>query len=937
MRISGGLFHGALLEKESHFMKPMLADAARTGKSAIFCLTLLLGLMPWIFGCAGVVQSGGGNNNPPPPALSVSNVASSTVTANSVTITWTTNAAASSQVDYGTTSSYGLSSTLNPSLATAHTVQLTGLTASTLYHFRVRSTDASNNQATSTDFTFTTSASATPPTISAVAASSITSSGAIITWATNVPATSQVNYGTTAAYGQTSPLNSSLVTSHSVTLSGLTASTLYHFQVKSADAANNQATSADFTFTAAAAATPPTISALAASSISSSSATITWATNVPATSQVNYGTTAAYGQGSALNSSLVTSHSVTLSGLTASTLYHFQAKSADAANNQATSADFTFTTSAAAAPPTISAVAASSITSSGATINWTTNVPATSQVNYGATVAYGQSSPLNSSLVTSHSVTLSGLTASTLYHFQAKSADVSNNQAASADFTFTTSAATTGSLTVNITAPAQGATVGGTVAVTASATDNVTIIGVQYQLDGTNIGPLFREPPYTFFWDTSLSSNGSHTLTAIANDVSTNQAQSNPISLTILNNSSTVVNVTPANWCNSINAAAPGTTFVLAPGSYTDSCHITASGTAAAPIAIRSQGQATASRANLVYNGSTSNIIDLGGSYIALRWLTLGPSQDGVDGIRIRGTHDDVIEENIFQSIGGVGVPNNDDGGSTPRITVRNNVFNNGQSTVIYMGCHDGSSCHSPDVLIEGNVINGAQPGDGVGSGVQIKLNSYATVRDNTIYNTTGAGIIIYGSSEGDPATLVEGNYVEGAQDDAGINASGGPVIVRNNILVGNGNFGVWAQDYNGRNLQTNVWIVENTLLNNQSGGIGVQNWQTGRGNVLAYNAAVPLSGTSAVPSAPGTITGNISCSPAATCFDQPNSEPFDLWPLTGGPLIGAAGSGTETWRPYDDFMGVLRGSSADVGAFQRTGPGSGPAVGGGQPRPPRQ
>jgi hypothetical protein len=586
----------------------------------------------------------------------------------------------------------------------------------------------------------------------------------------------------------------------------------------------------------------------------------------------------------------------------------------------------------------LSAISSSGITSSGVTITWTTNVGATSQVNYGTTTSYGQSSPLNSSLVTSHSVILTGLTASTAYHFQVKSTDASNNQATSGDFTFTTSAGqTSGPLTVDIAAPAQGATVGGTIAVTASASDSVTIIGVQYQLDGVTIGPLFREAPYTFFWDTSLASNGSHSLTALAKDVSGNNATSSPVALTILNTSSTIVNLTPSNWCGTINGAAPGTTFVLAPGSYSDSCHITASGTATAPITIRSQGSSTGSRALLVYNGTTSNIIDLGGSYIAVRWLTLGPSQSGVDGIRIRGTHDDVIEENIFQNIGGVGVPNND-GGSTPRITIRNNVFNSGQSTVIYLGCHDGITCHSPDALVEGNLINGAQPGDGVGSGVQIKLNSYATVRDNTIYNTTGAGVIIYGSSEGDPASIVEGNYVEGAQQDAGINASGGPIIVRNNVVIRNANFGIWAQDYNGRNLQSNVWFVNNTILNNQVGGISVQNWQTGRDNVMAYNAITPLSGTSAYDaSVSGTITGNTICSPATSCFDQPNNAPYDLWPVSGGPLIGTAGNATQSWNIFDDFMGILRVSAADAGAFQRMGAGNGPPVGGGLPRPRRQ
>src|SRR5271157_2494530 len=278
-----------------------------------------------------------------------------------------------------------------------------------------------------------------PPTISGVSAGSITSTGATITWTTNVPTSSQVNYGTTAAYGQKSALNSSLVTSHSVVLSGLSASTLYHYQAVSVDGSNNQVSSTDSTFTTTAAAPPPpTISGVSAGSITSTGATITWTTNVPTSSQVNYGTTAAYGQKSALSSSLVTSHSVVLSGLSASTLYHYQAVSVDGSNNQVSSTDFTFTTTAAAPPPpTISGVSAGSITSTGATITWTTNVPTSSQVNYGTTAAYGQKSALNSSLVTSHSVVLSGLRASTQYHYHAVSVDASNNQVSSTDSTFT--------------------------------------------------------------------------------------------------------------------------------------------------------------------------------------------------------------------------------------------------------------------------------------------------------------------------------------------------------------------------------------------------------------------------------------------------------------------------------------------------------------------
>lgn len=88
----------------------------------------------------------------------------------------------------------------------------------------------------------------TPPVISSVAVGTLTLSEATITWSTNEPATQQVEYGLTTAYGTLSPLDSSLGTNHSGTLSNLTPGTLYHFRVRNRDAAGNLAVSADGTF-----------------------------------------------------------------------------------------------------------------------------------------------------------------------------------------------------------------------------------------------------------------------------------------------------------------------------------------------------------------------------------------------------------------------------------------------------------------------------------------------------------------------------------------------------------------------------------------------------------------------------------------------------------------------------------------------------------------
>ncbi|MDO8469620.1 MAG: Ig-like domain-containing protein [bacterium] len=100
-------------------------------------------------------------------APTISNIQASSITSSSVSIAWTTSeTSASSTIQYGTTSSYG-SSTVSTTSTTSHSRGLTGLIASTLYHFRVLSSDASGNTGTSGDQTFTTIGSdTTAPTVS---------------------------------------------------------------------------------------------------------------------------------------------------------------------------------------------------------------------------------------------------------------------------------------------------------------------------------------------------------------------------------------------------------------------------------------------------------------------------------------------------------------------------------------------------------------------------------------------------------------------------------------------------------------------------------------------------------------------------------------------------------------------------------------------------
>ncbi len=92
--------------------------------------------------------------------------------------------------------------------------------------------------------------------------------------------------------------------------------------------------------------TPPVISGVTATP-SQTSATVGWATDEVSSSRVDSGSTAAYGA-NVSSASLVTLHSLVVSGLTCATTYHYKVTSADASSNSASSGDATFTTSACA-------------------------------------------------------------------------------------------------------------------------------------------------------------------------------------------------------------------------------------------------------------------------------------------------------------------------------------------------------------------------------------------------------------------------------------------------------------------------------------------------------------------------------------------------------------------------------------------------------------
>src|SRR5207245_1628614 len=131
----------------------------------------------------------------------------------------------------------------------------------------------------------------------------------------------------------------------------------------------------------------------------------------------------------------------------------------------------------------------------------------------------------------------SGLAANTTYRYRVRATDAAGNLSSYSSIASATTPTPpdTTPPAVSITSPANGATVSGTITATAAASDNVGVVGVQFKLDGMNLGAEVMTAPYAVTWNTTTASNGSHSLTAVARDAAGNQTISSTVAVTVAN------------------------------------------------------------------------------------------------------------------------------------------------------------------------------------------------------------------------------------------------------------------------------------------------------------------------------------------------------------------------------------------------------------------
>jgi glucose/arabinose dehydrogenase/PKD repeat protein len=279
--------------------------------------------------------------------------------------------------------------------------------------------------------------------------------------------------------------------------------------------------------------TLPTISGRTVSGITVSSAQINWTTNEPSTSRVEYGLTSSYGLSTALDSSLVTAHSVALTGLAPNTTYNYRIRTIDAAGNERISGNATFRTAVDNVAPSVpSGLTATVVSTTQIDLSWN---PSTDNVAVTGYRIFRDGTQVGTSTTTSFSDT--GLSPGTPHVYAVRAVDAATNVSGpSGSATATTFSLDTTPPAVTVTAPSESAALLGTVTISADASDNVGVVGVTFLVNNVVVGAgEDATSPYGVTWDTTTVSDGTYTIVARARDAAGNVTDSPGVTVTVAN------------------------------------------------------------------------------------------------------------------------------------------------------------------------------------------------------------------------------------------------------------------------------------------------------------------------------------------------------------------------------------------------------------------
>ena|GEM_PF-922255 len=278
-----------------------------------------------------------------------SNVAERNITATTAQIVWQTESPTTSWVDYSTTPGVYDGASGNNDLVGTHVIVIEGLIPGTKYYYRVRVKDANEVEYTSQEYSFT---AVLKPKISNMTVKDVTPYSVTVAWDTNVDTETIINWGKTTAYGEKRG-KSGVSKVHELVIDKLDDNQEYHYQILAKDDAGNEVADTDKIVRTPLDTEGPKITGVKidvlpmGESDNTSSVIVSWQTNKPATTLVEYDEGViggSYGKSSVEDTTLNNSHTVIIKGLTPASSYHYRLVSADKRLNKTISQDYTFVT-----------------------------------------------------------------------------------------------------------------------------------------------------------------------------------------------------------------------------------------------------------------------------------------------------------------------------------------------------------------------------------------------------------------------------------------------------------------------------------------------------------------------------------------------------------------------------------------------------------------
>ena len=355
----------------------------------------------------------------------------------SAAISWSTDRNSDSRVQYGTNSGAYFSAEAAQSVQVkGHKIELNNLQPDTTYYYKARWTDEDGNTGSSGEIIFKTLPA---PIVKDVSVSRVNLESALIQLTSRGASQVKVYYGNSESFGGLKEINtSSMESGYSVELTGLSDGTKYYYKVNTVDSEGNEYDSGRVdNFTTPARPRIYNVQFQPVEGASASAQKISWQTNVPASSLLSYRTN---GQPTkeVISSTMTLEHSVVIEGLYDDSDYMIVAKSHDQYGNLASSDEMNFKTALDTRPPKVTKFRVeTSIRGLGneargqMIVSWTTDEPATSQVSYGkgsSGTSYSSSTAEDNALTLEHTVVISDLDTSQVYHLKAVSYDKSRNR-----------------------------------------------------------------------------------------------------------------------------------------------------------------------------------------------------------------------------------------------------------------------------------------------------------------------------------------------------------------------------------------------------------------------------------------------------------------------------------------------------------------------------